>query len=359
MKTQTLKRTESTSQSLEDRGVSLQVLDESNRKTSDALISVLRNLISANENMYPGIDRWFSKKVLAGLRSGERKAYLAFQDEKPIAAAILKFGVSTKLCHLWINEEHREFSLGQLLLTQMTLDALDRAEEIHFTLPETLWASKKGFFRSFGFMRAKRTSLQYRKAEAELACSAPVSTVYSAVMKKVSGLLKRLSLSKFPGQPDLVMSVRPSFAEKILNGSKPIEIRKHFPDKWANHEIALYATKPVGSLVGKAEVESVTRGQPAEIWSCFESKLGCSKLDFDAYVGDAEEIAAIRLRNVCAYHHPVRLDKMASLLGEALIPPQSYFGFNSDRSKNWLKAVYLANLSRRKAELLSDSKFKS
>lgn len=345
--------------SLSKGDVSIAVVDRHNLSGSVDQLGLLGNLISANENMYPGIDRWFSKKVLPGLQCGERKAYLLFEHEKPIAAAVLKLGVSAKLCHLWINENHQGLSLGQLLLVQMTLDTLECAKDIHFTLPETLWTSKKQFFRSFGFLQADKTSLKYRRGEAELSCSAPVSRVYSAAVRKISGLLRRLSLKKFPGQSDLLMSVKPNFAEKVLDGSKSIEIRKQFSNKWTNHEVVLYATKPLGSLVGKAQVGSVTRGQPEHIWSCFEGKIGCSKSEFDAYVGSSKEIAAIQLKNVCSYDQPVRLDKISNLLGEVFRPPQSYFSFSSNQTKSWLNAVYLANFLHHKAGLSANSKLPS
>src|ERR1700675_1506404 len=153
-------------------------------------IKILKELIAAKDDSYPGIDRWFSTKVLSGLRSGERKAYLAFENERPVAAAILKLGKSAKICHLYINDTNRGADLGQILFIKMTFDASSWAEEVHFTLPESLWRTKSGFFKSFGFSRAERISREYRRNDSELFCSAPISSVYAAALRKIPRLLK-------------------------------------------------------------------------------------------------------------------------------------------------------------------------
>jgi predicted transcriptional regulator/N-acetylglutamate synthase-like GNAT family acetyltransferase len=341
---------------MQKKDISIAALNDRNWKDSVDQVALLKDLISRNEDMYPGIDGWFTKKVVPGLKSGERKAYVVFEHEKPIATAILKLGSSAKLCHLRIDEDYQDASLGQILLTQMTLDILDSANEIHFTLPETLWATKKGFFKSFGFLRAEKTSLEYRKGEAELSCSAPISKVYSAAVKKISGLLRRLSLGRFPGQSDLLMSMKADFAERVMNGSKSIEVRKRFSERWTNHEVVFYASKPTGSLVGKATVNSITRGRTEDIWSQFEGRIGCSRQEFDAYVADAGEVTAIEFKNASRYGNPMRIDEISRLLSQRLAPPQSYCGFTSQHARAWLNAIYLANLLQRTSKVKTGTK---
>ena len=327
--------------------VSICVLDRNTWKSSSDQLAVLKAQLSINEDKYPGIDRWFTKKVAPGIQSGQRKAYVVFESERPVATAVLKLGRSAKLCHMRIDEDYQDASLGQVLLFHMTFDMLEWTKEVHFTLPETLWASKQGFFKSFGFSQANRTSLHYRKDEAELSCSAPFSKVYSAVKKKIPGLLRRLCLKELSGQSDLLMSIRANFAERLMNGSKSIEIRKHFSDKWAGRDVVFYASKPVKSLVGQATVNSVTKGRPGALWSQFETQIGCSRSEFDAYVGDTDEITAIEFKNVFRYEESVMLSKLSDLLRQKLTPPQSYLGLSSNKKNQWLNAIYLASLFRR------------
>src|SRR5439155_22534 len=102
-------------------------------------VKVLKELLVANEDMYPNIDRWFTAKVVPGLRSSQRIAYVGYEDEKPIASAVLKLGMRSKFCHLRIHKDFQDLDLGQIFFTQMTFEARHHAKDLHFTLPESLW----------------------------------------------------------------------------------------------------------------------------------------------------------------------------------------------------------------------------
>lgn len=86
------------------RVVRLQEGDVKHR--TDHLVT-LRNLILQNEPMYPEIGAWVSAKVLPGLRSSERVAFLGYLDEKPVVSAVVKRGATAKFCHLRISEDFR------------------------------------------------------------------------------------------------------------------------------------------------------------------------------------------------------------------------------------------------------------
>src|ERR1019366_4519145 len=287
-------------------------------------IKILKELVAVNDDKYPGIDRWLATKVMPGIKSGERRAYIAFEEDKPIAAAILKLGKSAKFCHLRISESHQNADLGQILFVQMTLDVRGFSEEIHFTLPESLWHTKSGFFKSFGFANAAKTLRHYRKNDTELSCSASISIVYSAVLSKIPRLFSRFCLGKYSEDANVLMSVKPTFAEKLVGGSKTIEIRKRFSSKWVGHDAVFYASRPLGCLVGKATINSVTKDQPANIWSQFGSRIGCSRLEFDAYVGSANEVVAVEMKDAVPYERSVSVSELSEILHQPLTPPQSY-----------------------------------
>jgi predicted transcriptional regulator len=317
-------------------------------------IKILRELVSVNDDMYPGIDRWLATKVMPGIRSGERKAYIAFEEDKPIAAAILKLGKSAKFCHLRISESYQNADLGQILFIQMTLDIRGISEEIHFTLPESLWYRKGGFFRSFGFARATKTARHYRKNDTELSCSAPVSRVYSAVLSKIPRLFSRFSLGKYSDDANVLMSVKPAFAEKLVGGSKTIEIRKRFSGKWVGHDAIFYASRPLACLVGRAKISSVTKDQPSSIWSQFGSRIGCSRAEFDAYVGTADEVVAVEMKDAVPYKRSVPVSELSEILRQPLTPPQSYLELAFKKTCTWLNAVYLADSFQRGWPMLPD-----
>jgi predicted transcriptional regulator len=331
-------------------------LDDRHARASDELLAILRELITSNDPQYPGIDLWFAKKVIPGLLSGERKAYLAFAGEIAVGAAILKRGRFAKFCHLRITDEYQGVDLGQVFFIQMVMDVLSQSDRIHFTLPESLWAEKREFFKSFGFSKVTAASRFYRTGDPELLCSAAISTVVSAAARKLPGILRRFLLSSHSASSELLMSVKPIFAERMVAGSKSIEIRKHFSEKWVGHDAVIYATKPSGGIVGRTMIRSVTKGHPDALWASFGSQIGCSRSQYDSYVGNAPEVIAVGFDKVAPYETPVPIDQLERLLCLKLYAPQSFAEVSASKNQNWKRALYLANLLRHRGAYPSSLK---
>jgi len=221
---------------------------EDARKRTDNL-HLLGSLLSECSEMYPAIDKWYKDKVVPGLRTGERIAYIAFEGDCPIASAVMKQGEHAKFCHLRIHEEFRDEDLGRMFFTQMALEARHHAKDIHFTLPEGLWATHSEFFSSFGFESAVHSSRQYRSGEEELACSAPLSLVWARALQHLPKLVTKFQPSGYSLASDLILSLRPKYAEKVFTKQKTVEIRKSFSNKWVGKRAVVYATHPSSSLL--------------------------------------------------------------------------------------------------------------
>lgn len=314
------------------------------RVCSDEL-KALTSLIVCNEDMYPNIARWFSEKVVPGLMSSERAAWVAYEGDKAIAAAVLKLGENAKFCHLRIESDFQDMDLGQLFFTQMTIETQNLAKKIHFTLPESLWQSKMKFFESFGFKKAAKSTRQYRKGDTELVCSAPHGVVRVAALNRLPGLIGKFNVNGYALYGDLLVSMKPRYAERILAGSKLVEIRKKFSEKWIGCKAILYSSSPQRALVGEATVRSVTSASPTAIWARFGTSIGCSAKDFKAYVGATEEVSAIELDEIFPYKQPISLSQISHLLGERLTPPQSYCDLRLTKGAGaWARAVSVASV---------------
>lgn len=303
----------------------------------------LRNFICASEDMYPGINRWFEDKVIPGLRCAERIAYVGYENEQTIASAVLKIGKRSKLCHLKIHEDFQDSHLGQMFLTQITSAILPHADELYFTLPESLWTQKAYFFRSFGFSFAGRSPRQYRLGNTELFCTASVASVWQAALEKLPNLIKRFSLAGRSIENDVLLSVKAQHADKILSGKKSVEIRKRFSKNWTGSRVAIYASLPTGALVGEATISAVTCATPDEVWTRFGSEIGSSLEDFQTYTSSCELVAAIELKDVVAYRKPISRKEASTFLGRNLIPPQSYCKLGVANAIFWTKAVSIAS----------------
>lgn len=316
---------------------------EAEKSTDD--VGILRRLIAENQPMYPNIDRWFEGKVLPGLKSSERLAWVAYEGGDAIASAVLKLGRRSKFCHLRIHQDFQDLDLGKMFFSQMTFEARHLAKEIHFTLPESLWCKKAAFFQSFGFSRAEKSSRQYRRSDSELICSAPLSVVWSAALANLPGLRKKFSVSGYSMKNEILVSIKPEYAHQILSGKKLVEIRRRFSDQWAGSRAVLYASSPEKALVGEATIGSVTTGSPKEIWGRFHSSIGCSSAQFEEYVGSAEKVSAIELEAATPYREPIGLAQLSHLVQEDLRPPQSFCDLRLDDGESaWAKAVSVASL---------------
>lgn len=141
---------------------------------------------------------------------------------------------------------------------------------------------------------------------------------------------------------DLLLSIRPRHMDKILRGTKRVEIRRKFSSKWLGHVVNLYASGPVRQLVGRATVSRVVCRAPELIWTEFGGEIGCSREEFDQYTAGADEIYALELSEVIPFRVPVSRYDMTELLQSQLVPPQSYC--TVEKGKSWAKAISLAAL---------------
>ena len=302
----------------------------------------LKKLILAHEPMYPDIAKWFSEKVSPGVKTTERVAFVGYLDEKHAVSAIVKRGENAKFCHLHITESLRDANLGDVFFSLMAYEVRDLAQRVHFTLPDSVWNSKNKFFQSFNFTHLCKANVQYRLFDEELECDATFNEVWSAVTTKLPQICSSYAWSEGSLANDLLISIHPNHVEQIFSGKKKYELRRKFSTKWLGHRLNIYATEPAMQLVGHATVGRVIKNTPKEIWDRFGAEIGCTRLDFDEYTKNTDEIFAIELTNVSPFRVPIARKEMVQILKESLTPPQSYNILKSNKS--WGKALSLATL---------------
>lgn len=301
-----------------------------------------RKLVLECEPEYPNIKKWVDKKVIPGVKSLERVAYIGYLDEKPAVSAVLKRGRSTKFCHLKIREDIQDVNLGDAFFALMGLEARSFAKEVHFTLPGSLWAEKTGFFKSFGFDKVVKAGEQYRLFDEELRCSAPFMKVWDATLSKLPKLATMFSMNGNSVDNQILMSIKSRYANKILDGQKKVEIRRKFSKKWEGQKVCLYATKPKGSLVGEALIKKVVAGTPENIWKQFNVTIGCTKEEFDSYTNATSQVYAIVLEDATPYRKTISINDIAELTNKKLRPPQSYCSLRNN--SDWAEAVSMGSL---------------
>jgi predicted transcriptional regulator len=118
----------------------------------------------------------------------------------------------------------------------------------------------------------------------------------------------------------VLLSIKPEYAEKILNGTKRFEYRKAAPRNQAVRTMVLYATQPIGKVVGEVEIAGVLREGPDVLWEQTSKASGITRAFFDAYFSGRELAVAIAVCRPRRYAKPIDLEAVSG----SPTPPQSF-----------------------------------
>ena len=89
-----------------------------------------------------------------------------------------------------------------------------------------------------------------------------------------------------PSNGDILISIRSEFAQKIYDGTKTIELRKHLPNINSFTYCWIYEPMPVGLITGYFVVAGTIVCQPKHLWDKYNKFLGIDKNRFfDYYEG--------------------------------------------------------------------------
>lgn len=97
----------------------------------------------------------------------------------------------------------------------------------------------------------------------------------------------------------VLLSIHPEFAYAILSGHKKYEFRRVI-FKRPVQQVVLYATLPVGRVLGSFVVEDIFVDAPEHIWKKTSRFCGVSKEKFDTYFENSDRAFAIKVS------HPTR-----------------------------------------------------
>lgn len=118
----------------------------------------------------------------------------------------------------------------------------------------------------------------------------------------------------------VLLSIKPEYAEKILDGKKRFEFRKCSFKRSGVNIVVIYATMPVGKIIGEFEIKNVIRKEPQQLWKETSRYSGISKKFYDEYFSGRSEAVAIAVKNPVRYQVP----KSISELIPGASAPQSY-----------------------------------
>jgi len=99
----------------------------------------------------------------------------------------------------------------------------------------------------------------------------------------------------------VILSIKPIYAEKILNGEKTIELRKSIFKKNNIKKVIIYASSPISKVIGEFEIESILHDEINELWKKTKKENGVDIEFFKQYFENREKGYAIKIKNTKRY----------------------------------------------------------
>jgi predicted transcriptional regulator len=119
----------------------------------------------------------------------------------------------------------------------------------------------------------------------------------------------------------LLLSVHTPFADRILAGTKRVELRRRLPR--AVDTVLLYATSPKMALVGSFTVESILRLPLGKLWRRVRDIAGITRAEFLDYFNGLTEGVGIFVEKAKRFDQPIYLSELRAFW-PGFHPPQGF-----------------------------------
>ena len=105
-----------------------------------------------------------------------------------------------------------------------------------------------------------------------------------------------------------IISIRPNYAEQILNGTKQFEYRKT-AIKQPVSSVLIYATYPIHKVIGEFTFSHIISTTPEALWQQTQHAAGLTKDDYDHYFSGRKVAHALVITSITRYPQPLELEK--------------------------------------------------
>ncbi len=105
----------------------------------------------------------------------------------------------------------------------------------------------------------------------------------------------------------VLLSIKPEFAERILNGSKRFEFRRRIFKNRDVNKVIVYATAPVSKVIGEFEIAEIIQADIDELWEQTREYSGIAHQYFELYFKGLDKGYAIKIGDTRIYEKPLSL----------------------------------------------------
>ena len=118
----------------------------------------------------------------------------------------------------------------------------------------------------------------------------------------------------------VLLSIKPTFANAILEGTKLFELRRKIFRNQDVRRIVIYASSPVRRVLGEFSIDSVLAHEPTKLWSLTSRGAGVDREFFDDYFRGRAVGFAVKVGTPKRYARPRQLLEHYGIAR----PPQSF-----------------------------------
>lgn len=106
----------------------------------------------------------------------------------------------------------------------------------------------------------------------------------------------------------LLLSIKPEYVEKILQGTKKVEYRKRLAKENVS-VIYIYSTSPIKQVVASVQVTGRLSASPTALWEKTKTMAGISRLKYREYFRGCKTAYAYELGEVSVFRQGKNLSK--------------------------------------------------
>jgi predicted transcriptional regulator len=118
---------------------------------------------------------------------------------------------------------------------------------------------------------------------------------------------------------NVLLSIKPKYANAILTGEKLVEFRK-LTFKRQIERVYIYSSAPEQRIIGYFTIEDIISDTPEELWRQFNKVGSITEEDFFDYFANKEIGYSIKIKSVSKF----RKSKNPKDIFENFVAPQSY-----------------------------------
>jgi predicted transcriptional regulator len=126
----------------------------------------------------------------------------------------------------------------------------------------------------------------------------------------------------------VILSIKPEFANKIFNGTKKYEFRRILFKNETIDSVIVYASAPISKVIGEFEIDEILFHDIESLWLKTAEYSGISEEYYTDYFQGKSNGYAIKVKNPKKYKRKLCIQNTYGLK-----PPQSFAYIKKDKNR--------------------------